>query len=75
MGEGQNSIGDLEKLALVAEAIQDIFNSKSIVIFDLSKEKYTKLISNFREVDRHHDRFSIDISGVEFHFVISEDEL
>jgi hypothetical protein len=30
------------------------------------------VINHFREVDRHHKQFSMDISGTEFHFILDE---
>jgi len=65
-------IGTLEKLALVAESVQKLFKGKGTIIFELEKEEYLPIISNFREIDRHHKQFSIDISGTEFHFVLNE---
>ena len=69
-----NDIGPLEKLALIAESVQSIFKGKGTIIFELKKDEYTPMISHFREIDRHHKQFSIDISGTEFHFVLEEEE-
>jgi hypothetical protein len=69
-----NSLGELEKLALIAESVQAMYEGKSTIIFELKKEEYQKIISHFREIDRHHKNFSIEISGTEFHFVMIEDE-
>lgn len=66
--------GKLEKLALLSESIQNLFDGKGTVIFELRKNEYVPLISHFREIDRHHKQFSIVISGTEFHFVLVEDE-
>lgn len=65
---------ELENLALIAESVQAIFDGKATIVFELRNEEYNKVISHFREVDRHHKRFSIDISGTEFHFILDEDE-
>lgn len=65
-------IGELEKLALIAESVQTIFSGKATIVFELPKGEYTSVINHFREVDRHHKQFSIDISGTEFHFVLTE---
>ena len=67
-----NDIGTLEKLALVAESVQTLFKGKGTIIFELEKEEYQPVISHFREIDRHHKQFSIDISGTEFHFILTE---
>jgi hypothetical protein len=68
-----NDIGDLEKLALIAESVQSIFLGKATIVFELDKKEYKRVINHFREVDRHHKQFSIDISGTEFHFILLEE--
>jgi hypothetical protein len=75
MAKAKNiDIGNLEKLALIAESIQAIFEGKGTIIFELEKGEYKSVISHFREIDRHHKQFSIDISGTEFHFILVEPE-
>jgi flagellar basal body P-ring protein FlgI len=74
MAENQDTLGDLEKLALIAESIQNTFQGKGTIVFELKSEEYTSVISHFREIDRHHKQFSIDISGTEFHFILDEGE-
>lgn len=69
-----NNLGELEKLALIAESCQTIFSGKATIIFELPKGEYTSVINHFREIDRHHKQFSIDISGTEFHFILDEVE-
>jgi hypothetical protein len=68
-----NDFRDLEKLALIATSVQSVFKGKGTIIFELEQEEYSKIISNFREIDRHHKQFSIDISGTEFHFILNEE--
>jgi hypothetical protein len=68
-----NDFRDLEKLALIATSVQSVFRGKGTIIFELEQEEYSKIISNFREIDRHHKQFSIDISGTEFHFILNEE--
>jgi hypothetical protein len=75
MGEDKNiDFGTLEKLALIAESCQTIFSGKGTIIFELPPEEYKSVINHFREVDRQHKQFSIDISGTEFHFILKEVE-
>ena len=75
MAENKNTdFGELEKLALIAESVQTIFSGKGTIIFELPKGEYTSVINHFREVDRKHKQFSIDISGTEFHFILDEEE-
>jgi hypothetical protein len=68
-----DDIGDLEKLALIAESVQSMFEGKATIVFELGKKEYKKVINHFREIDRHHKQFSLDISGTEFHFVSTEE--
>lgn len=74
MEKNQESIGHLEKLALIAESVQTLYSGKATVVFELPKGEYTSVINHFREIDRHHKQFSIDISGTEFHFILLERE-
>ena len=67
-----NSLRTIEKLALIAESVQTLFSGKGTIIFELPKGEYTSVINHFREVDRHHKQFSMDISGTEFHFILDE---
>ena len=69
-----NPLGDLEKLALIAESCQTIFSGKATIVFELPKGEYNSVINHFREVDRHHKQFIIDISGTDFHFILTEVE-
>lgn len=75
MEEDKNiDFGTLEKLALIAESCQTIFSGKGTIIFELPPGEYKSVINHFREVDRQHKQFSIDISGTEFHFMLKEVE-
>jgi hypothetical protein len=67
-----NTLGTIEKLALIAESVQTLFSGKGTIIFELPKGEYNSVINHFREVDRHHKQFSMDISGTEFHFILDE---
>jgi hypothetical protein len=69
-----NTFGTIEKLALIAESVQTLFSGKGTIVFELPKGEYTEVINHFREVDRHHKQFSIDISGTEFHFILNEQD-
>ena len=68
-----NTLGTIEKLALIAESVQDLFSGKGTIIFELPKGEYKGVINHFREIDRHHKQFSMDISGTEFHFILMDD--
>jgi hypothetical protein len=74
MAEDKNTNpGELEKLALIAESAQTLFSGKGTIIFELPKGEYSSVINHFREIDRNHKQFSIDISGTEFHFILMEE--
>lgn len=72
MGEDQKSIdGVMEKLALITDAAQTLFpNSKSVIVFELNYQDFKKVQDNFREVDRGHNQFKVDLSGVEIIFIL-----
>ena len=67
-----NTLGTIEKLALIAESVQTLFSGKGTIVFELPKGEYSSVINHFREVDRHHKQFSMDISVTEFHFILDE---
>lgn len=71
MEENYKSVdGIIEKLALISDAVDSLFpEGKSAVVFKLKNEDFKKVQSNFREIDREHKLFKIDISGVEFIFL------
>jgi len=65
--------GILEKLALISEASQDIFeDAKPTIIYELSDEDYKEVQDNFRDVDKKYNKFRIEISGVDFIIINSE---
>jgi len=74
MAENQTSIdGIIEKLAIVSDAVDDLFpNGKKAVVFELKEDDFKKVQNNFREIDRTHKQFKIDISGTEFIFLLDE---
>jgi hypothetical protein len=71
----KNDLGELEKLALIADSLQTMFRGRTSVAFELNKEEYTKIIKHFREIDRHHKQFTIDMSGTDFIFILDESML
>ncbi len=70
----KDDIGTLEKLALIADSVQTLFQGKATVVFELKKHEYQPVLSHFRDIDRLHKQFSIDISGTEFHFILDEEK-
>lgn len=71
MAENQKSIdGIIEKLALIVEASENLFpDGKTAIVFQLNDEDFKRVQKNFRDVDKSHTKFKIDISGTEFIFL------
>jgi hypothetical protein len=77
MAENQKSIdGIIEKLALVSDGLQTLFPDGTMAIaMELKYDDYKKVQKNFRDVDRDFKQFKIDISGVEFMFLLKDGSL
>jgi len=71
MEENNKSIdGIVERLALIVEATDTLFpDGKMAVVFALNEPDFKRVQENFREIDRGHKQFKIDISGTEFIFL------
>ena len=73
MDENQESIdGYLEKLALIAQGIDELHIGKKAIVFDLKKEDFIKVRDTIKGIAEDKDRFKIDISGVEFIYLLNE---
>jgi hypothetical protein len=74
MAENQKSIdGIIEKLAMISDATDTLFpTGRKAVVFELKLEDFKRVQENFRQVDQAHKQFKIDISGVEFIFLLDE---
>jgi hypothetical protein len=70
----KDDLGILEKLALIADSVQTLFSGKGTIVFELPKGEYASVINHFREIERHHKQFTIDISGTDFHFILMEEK-
>ena len=77
MAETNKSIdGIIEKLALVADGLQTLFpDGVMAVAMELKYDDYKKVQKNFRDVDRNFTQFKIDMSGVEFMFLLKDGSL
>ena len=77
MGENKKSIdGIIEKLALVADGLQTLFPEGTMAIaMELNHDDYKKVQKNFREIDRNFTQFKIDMSGIEFMFLLKDGSL
>lgn len=67
-----DNLGTLAKLALITDSIQTLFKGKTTIIFELPRDEYSHVINHFREIDRHHKQFTIEISGTDFVFILDE---
>jgi hypothetical protein len=70
----KDDLGILEKLALIADSVQILFSGKGTIVFELPKGEYASVINHFREIERHHKQFTIEISGTDFHFILMEEK-
>ena len=72
MEENKESVvGILEQLAVITDATQVLFpQGKTIMVFELNREDFKRVQGNFRGIDQYHNKFSIDISGVELVFIL-----
>ena len=77
MAENQKSIdGIIEKLALVSDGLQTLFPDGTMAIaMELKYDDYKKIQKNFRDIDRDFKQFKIDMSGVEFMFLLKDGSL
>jgi len=73
MGEGKKDFGVLSDLAEVADKLEKVYRGRKTVIFELDKEEYQSTINMFREIDRKNDKFKVDISGIEFIYILNKE--
>mgnify|MGYP003349601188 CR=1 FL=1 len=64
--------GYLEKLALLAQGIDELHSGKKAIIFDLKKDDFIKVRDLMKGIAEDKEQFKIDISGVEFIYLLSE---
>lgn len=75
MGENKKSFTNpLSVLADIVNIIEqsELFDEDVEVLIQLPVEKYNKVISNFREIDRMNKKFTIDISNIKFNFFLKK---
>jgi len=76
MAENKSIDGIIEKLALVADGLQTLFPDGTMAIaMELNYDDYKKVQKNFRDIDRDFKQFKIDMSGVEFMFLLKDGSL
>jgi len=73
MAENQESTDEyLERLALLAEGLDQIHFGSKAVIFDLKKEEFIKIRDLLKNISEDKDKFKLDISGIEFIYLLNE---
>lgn len=73
MAENQESVdGYLERLALLAEGLDQIHQGSKAVIFDMPKDEFIKTRDMLKNISEDKDKFKIDISGIEFIYLLNE---
>ena len=69
----ENSRDCLTQLAELTESIDNTFISGYCkVIVELPEEKFRKLQSNFRQIDKFNNEIVVSISDVDFTFVLKK---
>lgn len=73
MAEINESTGEyLEKLALISEGIDVLHGGKKAIVFELNKDEFIKVRDLLKTVPEDKTEFKIDISGIEFIYLLSE---
>jgi hypothetical protein len=70
MAENQEDLGILEKLALIADASQNLFIGRATIIFELPVTEFRKLQIDLKK-EPSGEKFKVDISGTEFIFLLN----
>ena len=73
MAEDKKEFGVLSDLAEIADKLENVYRGRKTVIFELDKEEYQTTINMFREIDRKNDKFKVDISGIEFIYILNKE--
>lgn len=69
----ENSRDWLTQLAELTESIENTFISgHSKIIVELPEDKFRKLQTNFREIDKGNNEIVISISDIDFTFVLKK---
>lgn len=64
--------GYLGKLALLSDALDELYQGKKTVVFELNREEFVKMRNEVKNVQEDKDKFKIDISGIEFIYLLDE---
>tara|TARA_R110001592_G_scaffold52584_3_gene160944 strand:- start:114 stop:341 length:228 start_codon:yes stop_codon:yes gene_type:complete len=75
MGENKSNFRDeLSVLAKISNDIESsiLSNGDVKIIIELEETKYYEIIKNFAQIYHHKDKFNIEISEVNFTFVLKK---
>jgi hypothetical protein len=65
--------GMIERMALISDAIDNLFiNGRKVIVIELNKIDFEETKKQFKNVSPDLNQFKIDISGVEFIFILDE---
>jgi hypothetical protein len=64
--------GYLEKLAVLCDAFDNLHPGKKAVVFELNRETFVKMRKNLKNITDDENKFKIDISGIEFIYLLDE---
>lgn len=68
-------MGELEKMALISDALEQLYPKSDIGVYViLDKESFDEKKQTIENIDTEAEQFSINISGVDFFFILSKDE-
>jgi|LakMenE01Jun11ns_1017448.scaffolds.fasta_scaffold9374982_2 hypothetical protein len=70
-------MGELEKLAMISDGLQQVLpDSKTTILFEFKKEVFSDISKKLNPNGSVDDKkFKIDISGMSFYFISEEAEL
>lgn len=73
MAEDKESFdGYLEKLALIADAVDDLYQGRKTLIFELKRDEFIRMRDILKGANENQEQFKIDISGIEFIYLLDE---
>lgn len=64
--------GYLEKLALIADAVDILYDGRKTIIFELKRDEFVKMRNILKGANENQEQFKIDISGIEFIYLLDE---
>lgn len=73
MAENKKSPEFLKKLAVLTDELQNNFSAKATLVMEVKENDFRRLILEFEDVpDPSQKQFKIEISGMDFIFLLDE---